>query len=94
MTADRVLFIDGNIDPWFDLTYHSKLAPGRMPHDGLHPEYIINGGGHGWDFAIREDLSTEPQYMKDAHLFELGTVGRWLKEFPAWKAAKGSDELR
>ncbi|KAF4627217.1 hypothetical protein G7Y89_g10938 [Cudoniella acicularis] len=80
LTADRLLFIDGSADPWKDLCYHSDLAPRRYWSD-LHPEHLINGAGHVWDLRTLEDVSAEPQFIRETTYLELRTVETWLKEF-------------
>jgi len=72
-------------DVWLDLCYHSNLAPPRHSSD-LHPEYLIAGGGHHWDSYGILDLSAEPQYIQQAHLWEIRTVQKWLK---SWNSTKG-----
>ncbi|CZR69609.1 related to serine protease [Phialocephala subalpina] len=82
--ADRLAFIDGGVDVWLDLCYHSHFAPLRTSSD-LNPEYLIAGGGHHWDSAGILDVSAEPLYIQQAHLWEIKTVQKWLRTFPAWK---------
>ena len=82
-TADRLLFIDGSADVWRDLCYHSLLAPQRE-WDDLHPEHLINGAGHVWDLRTYDDVTTEPQWMREANLLEIRTVEGWLKGFGSW----------
>jgi hypothetical protein len=76
--ADRLAFIDGATDVWIDLCHHSNLAPARYSSD-LHPEYLINGGGHHWDSYGIKNISAEPQFIRDAHLWEIKTVKKWLR---------------
>ncbi|KAF4635431.1 hypothetical protein G7Y89_g2660 [Cudoniella acicularis] len=82
--ADRLAFIDGSIDPWLDLCYHSTEAPLRITSD-LHPEYLITGAGHHWDSYGILNVSAEPLFIQQAHLWEIKTVQKWLKTFPNWK---------
>lgn len=67
VSADRLAFIDGNIDNFLDPTYHSNDAPDRYSTD-LHPDYLIAGAGHGWIADGILDLDTEPQFIREAHL--------------------------
>ncbi|OCL06367.1 hypothetical protein AOQ84DRAFT_223885 [Glonium stellatum] len=81
--ADRLAFIDGSSDVWNDLCYHSTFAPPRYSSD-LHPEYLINGGGHHWDSYGILDVAAEPQFIREAHYWEIRTVKKWLKDFGSW----------
>ncbi|KIN05897.1 hypothetical protein OIDMADRAFT_100781 [Oidiodendron maius Zn] len=82
VTANRLAHIDGATDVWLDLCYHSHLAPPRYSSD-LHPEYLIAGGGHHWDSYGILDINAEPQFIQQAHLWEIRTVQKWLKSFNA-----------
>lgn len=84
ISAPRLAFIDGNIDVWLDLCYHSNFAPARESSD-LHPEYLIAGAGHHWDSAGILDVGAEPLFIQQAHLWEIRTVKKWLKTFASWK---------
>lgn len=92
-SAERLAFIDGNVDVWLDVCYHSNDAPARHQSSDLHPEYLIAGGGHHWDSYGVLDVDAEPQYIMQAHEWEMRTVKKWLKEFPSWKKGKGKSEL-
>ena len=87
--ADRLAFISGAQDVWLDLCYHATQAPLRTSSD-LHPELLISGAGHHWDsYAFGLDsIPSEPQFIRNAHLFEIRTVERWLRTFGQWKAEK------
>ena len=87
LRADRLLFIDGSADVWRDLTYHSTFAPQRYWSE-LHPEYLINGAGHIWDIWSEGDVATEPQFVREAHYFQMRTVERWLNDFGSWKGER------
>ncbi|KAI4183956.1 MAG: hypothetical protein L6R41_005067 [Letrouitia leprolyta] len=91
-SADRLAFIDGDIDVWNDLCYHSDNASARYSTD-LHPEYLIAGAGHHWDSYGILDVDAEPQFIKQAHLWEIRTVRKWLDAFGSWKGGKGHEEL-
>ncbi|TAQ91065.1 hypothetical protein B7494_g612 [Chlorociboria aeruginascens] len=69
-------------DVWLDVCYHSNFAPPRVSSD-LHPELLIAGAGHHWDSTGILDVEAEPQFIREAHLWEIRTVQKWLK---AWKA--------
>jgi len=83
LTADRLAFIDGDIDPWLDLTVHSHSAPQKASSD-LHPQYLIAGAGHHWDSYGIKNISAEPLFIQQAHLWEIRTVQKWLKTFKNW----------
>ncbi|TVY80978.1 putative extracellular serine carboxypeptidase [Lachnellula suecica] len=81
LAADRLALVDGDIDPWRDICVHSpKYAPPRQSTD-LRPEYLIAGAGHHWDSAGILDVSAEPLFIQQAHLFEIRTVKKWLRKF-------------
>jgi len=83
-SADRLAFVDGSADVWNQLCYHSKFAPERTSSD-LHPELLINGAGHHWDSYGILDVAAEPQFIREAHYWEIRTVQKWLREFKDWK---------
>ena len=76
-------------------TPHSPAAfpnnPGQPRYSSyLRPAYLINSGGHAWDaFAeTYDDIEKEPQFIREAHLWEIRTVQRWLKDFRHWVPGK------
>ncbi len=88
--VDRLAFVDGSIDPWIDVCYHSsEPAAGdgddRYYSTDLHPAYLIPGAGHHWDSSGIRDVAAEPQFIRETHLWEIRTVKKWLRDFPAWK---------
>jgi hypothetical protein len=83
-SADRLAFIDGDQDVWKDLCYHSDFAPPRNQSTDLHPEYLITGAGHHWDSYGILDVDAEPQFIREAHKWEIRVVQRWLKTFDSW----------
>ena len=85
ISADRLALIDGNTDVWLDVCYHSNDAPPRYSSD-LHPEYLIAGAGHHWDSYGILDVQAEPQFIEQAHLWEIRTVLKWLRDFKSWKS--------
>ncbi|TGJ79842.1 hypothetical protein E0Z10_g8926 [Xylaria hypoxylon] len=87
-TAERLAFIDGDQDVWNGLCYHSPLAPARRQTSDLHPELLITGAGHHWDSAGILNVEAEPQFIREAHLWEIRTVKKWLREFDSWKPRK------
>lgn len=84
-SADRLAFIDGDQDVWLDLCYHSNETPPRLSSD-LHPELLISGAGHHWDSYGILDVDAEPQFIRNAHLWEIRTVQKWLRTFKDWKS--------
>ena len=91
-SADRLAFIDGNTDVWLDVCYHSNNAPNRYSTD-LHPEYLIAGAGHHWDSYGILDVTAETQFIREAHLWEIKTVKKWLRGFESWKSKGRHTEL-
>ncbi|EME82213.1 uncharacterized protein MYCFIDRAFT_60304 [Pseudocercospora fijiensis CIRAD86] len=91
VTADRLAHIDGGQDVWLDLCYHSTYAPKRMTRNAkdayLHPEMLITGGGHHWDSYGIRDVAAEPQFIREAHLWEIRIVKKWLQ---MWDEKKGT----
>ncbi|KAH8167179.1 hypothetical protein CIB48_g1093 [Xylaria polymorpha] len=87
-TADRLAFIDGDQDVWNGLCYHSPLAPARRQTSDLHPELFITGAGHHWDSSGILNVEAEPQFIREAHLWEIRTVKLWLREFDSWKSRR------
>ncbi|KAI1267834.1 extracelular serine carboxypeptidase-like protein [Xylariaceae sp. FL1019] len=87
-SADRLAFIDGDQDPWNYVCYHSPLAPQRTQTSDLHPEHWISGAGHHWDSYGILDVEAEPQFIREAHYWEIRTVKKWLREFGNWKSSK------
>lgn len=92
-SADRLALIDGEHDPWLDACYHSNGAPERASSD-LHPEYLIQVGGHHWDSTGILDIPGEPQFIREAHYWEIRTVKKWLKGFASWMPGNSSTLAR
>ncbi|KAK8065941.1 extracelular serine carboxypeptidase-like protein [Apiospora hydei] len=88
ISADRLAFIDGDQDVWNDLCYHSNFAPPRTESTDLRPQYLITGAGHHWDSSGILDVDAEPQFIREAHRWEIRTVKRWLNGFEQWKTSK------
>ncbi|KAH8666347.1 extracelular serine carboxypeptidase-like protein [Xylariales sp. PMI_506] len=86
--ADRLAFIDGDQDVWKDLTYHSDFAGPRATSTDLHPQYLITGAGHHWDSYGILDIEAEPQFIREAHKWEIRTVQKWLDDFGSWQNDK------
>lgn len=85
-SAERLAFIDGSQDVWRDVCYHSTDAPERRSSvDASHPELLIAGAGHHWDSYGILDVDAEPQFIREAHKWEIRQVQQWLRTFPSWK---------
>jgi hypothetical protein len=97
LAADRLALVDGSeysprlddpaptdltqgIDPWLDICVHSKYAKPRESTD-LRPAYLIAGAGHHWDSYGILDVNAEPDFIREAHKFEIRTVKKWLRTF-------------
>ncbi|KAI1810713.1 peptidase S28 [Poronia punctata] len=93
LTAPRLAFIDGDQDVWNGLCYHSPIAPPRNQSSGVE-ELLITGAGHHWDSAGILDVQAEPQFIREAHLWEIRTVKKWLREFEDWKVEKKLEKRR
>ena len=62
----------------------------------LRPEYLINGGGHHWDSNSLgyDNITAEPDFIREAHLWEIRIVKRWLADFANWEPGKKARERR
>lgn len=87
VSTDRLAHIDGDQDVWLNLCYHSEDAPKRrtptVEDAYLRPQLLIAGAGHHWD-SYGADV--EPQFIREAHRWEVRIVKRWLKDFEKGKA--------
>ena len=70
-----------------DLDFHSTNAPPRyspnLVEENLHPQLLIAGSGHHWDsYALGsvKNISLEPMFIQNAHLWEIRTVQRWIED--------------
>ncbi|WPH03942.1 extracelular serine carboxypeptidase [Acrodontium crateriforme] len=81
----RLAHIDGDQDVWNDICYHSTRAPKRRTSSAKesvdHPELLITGAGHHWDSYGYGALEDQPQFIREAHYWEIRTVKRWVEEF-------------
>lgn len=89
ISAERLALIDGEQDVWRDVCYHSRQVPNPRYSslDGLHPEHLIAGAGHHWDSYGILNISAEPQFIQNAHLWELRVVERWLEQWKGMSTA-------
>jgi len=85
LQAENLALIDGNTDVWLDLCYHSTLASTSSSSSSLrissdkYPSYLIAGAGHHWDSYGIKNVAAEPAYIREAHYWEMRTVGRFLE---------------
>ncbi|KAF2729219.1 hypothetical protein EJ04DRAFT_502727 [Polyplosphaeria fusca] len=84
--APRLALIDGDVDVWVDLCHHSNLKSGIRISSEEYPSYLIAGAGHHWDSAGILNVSAEPDYIREAHLWEIRTVRGWIE---GWKGGEG-----
>ncbi|KAF2150317.1 extracelular serine carboxypeptidase-like protein [Myriangium duriaei CBS 260.36] len=88
-SAKRLAFIDGDQDVWLDLCYHSHYAPSPRTSSATGvAEYLITGAGHHWDSYGILDVNSEPQFIREAHKWEIRTVMSWLSDFSKWKPGR------
>ena len=87
VVQDRLARIDGDIDVWNDADFHSNNVPTRYSRnpieENLHPQLLIAGAGHHWDsYALGsvKNISLEPMFIQQAHLWEIRTVKKWLAD--------------
>jgi hypothetical protein len=76
--APNLALIDGSTDVWLGLCYHSEFIPQPRISSDKYPNYLIAGAGHHWDSYGIKNVSAEPDYIREAHLWEERTVQRVL----------------
>ncbi|KAI0074024.1 peptidase S28 [Panus rudis PR-1116 ss-1] len=84
IAADRLAFIDGEVDPWRPCTPHSEYARNR-PDTILRPFKLIPHGVHHWDENGLRNTDDEPFDIRKIHAEEVDFVTAWLKD---WKPPK------
>ncbi|KAJ3503107.1 hypothetical protein NMY22_g18365 [Coprinellus aureogranulatus] len=84
IAADRLAFIDGEVDPWKPYTPHSDYAPDRKDTI-LRPFKLIPGGVHHYDEWGYENIFEEPEEIRKVHAEMIHFVREWLKD---WKPPK------
>ncbi|KAF8073998.1 serine carboxypeptidase S28-domain-containing protein [Lyophyllum atratum] len=84
LAADRLAFIDGEVDPWRPDTPHSDYAKNRKDTI-LRPFKLIPGAVHHWDEYGLPNLLDEPPEIRKIHGEMILFVTEWLKD---WKAPK------
>ncbi|KAH6911475.1 serine carboxypeptidase S28-domain-containing protein [Coprinopsis sp. MPI-PUGE-AT-0042] len=82
LAADRLAFIDGEVDPWRPYTPHSRYADDRED-TLLRPFKLIPGGVHHWDEWGLKNILEEPAEIRKIHSEIIEFVREWLKD---WKA--------
>ncbi|GLB38681.1 putative peptidase S28 [Lyophyllum shimeji] len=84
LAADRLAFIDGEVDPWRPDTPHSAYAHDRKDTI-LRPFKLIPGAVHHWDEYGLANLADEPPEILKIHMEMIHFVTEWLKD---WKPPK------
>ncbi|KAF8628691.1 hypothetical protein AX15_003751 [Amanita polypyramis BW_CC] len=82
IAADRLAFIDGEVDPWLPNTPHSEYAQDREDTI-LRPFKLIPNGVHHYDEYGLRNISEEPPEIRQVHEEMISFVREWLKD---WKA--------
>ncbi|KAF7768313.1 hypothetical protein Agabi119p4_7556 [Agaricus bisporus var. burnettii] len=87
IAADRLMFVDGEVDPWRPDTPHSDDA---KPRDDtiLRPFKLIPGAVHHWDENGLADVTQEPVVIQDIHAEEVAIIEQWLAD---WKPPTKKD---
>jgi len=80
IAADRLAFIDGEVDPWRPDTPHSDDAKGREDTI-LRPFKLIPQAVHHWDENGLANSSQEPADIQKIHGETIEFVTEWLKDF-------------
>ncbi|KAH8884831.1 hypothetical protein GQ53DRAFT_797563 [Thozetella sp. PMI_491] len=77
---ERVMFVNGEFDPWLAATVSSTQRPGgpRQATKDM-PIYTVKGGNHVPDFFIDDDPA-----VANVTTQQIATMKRWLSE---WKAS-------
>ncbi|KAF8467929.1 peptidase S28 [Russula ochroleuca] len=82
IAADRLAFIDGEVDPWRPYTPHSNYG-GAVERDDtlLRPFKVIPGGVHHWDENGLREGEREPKEIREIHEEMIEFVKVWLKDW-------------
>jgi len=81
LAADRLAFIDGEVDPWRPDTPHSDDAKEREDTI-LRPFKLIPDAVHHWDENGLRNILDEPSQIRKVHGEMIQFVREWLKD---WK---------
>jgi hypothetical protein len=80
---ERVMFLQGEFDPWIEATVSSRHRPGGpLASSDKTPVFTIKNGNHVPDLIL-DDIPEENSVLEQ----ELATMKRWLAE---WTPPKGS----
>ncbi|EPS39867.1 hypothetical protein H072_6236 [Dactylellina haptotyla CBS 200.50] len=79
LTAPRLMYIDGDNDPWLYATAHSPYSPQKDRSDRL--SVLIKESWHHNDENGLGDISLEPERIQEVHRLQIEVVGDWVKEF-------------
>ncbi|KAH8912274.1 peptidase S28 [Coniochaeta sp. PMI_546] len=80
---ERVMFLQGEFDPWIEATVSSTHRPGGpLKSSDKTPIYVIKNGNHVPDLIL-DDIPEENSVLEQ----ELATMKKWLSE---WTPPKGS----
>ena len=84
--STRLLYANGQLDPWRDSTVSSKFRPGGpLESTSELPVFLIPGGTHCSDFYGQNwDVNPELKEIVDS---EISTLKTWLGEFHGQKEA-------
>ncbi|GJE99300.1 peptidase S28 [Phanerochaete sordida] len=80
IAADRLAFIDGDVDPWKPCTPHSMYAAPRED-TVLRPFKLIPDGVHHYDENGLRNPKDEPPHIQRIHREIVGFVEAWLKDW-------------
>ncbi|KAI0260905.1 peptidase S28 [Gloeopeniophorella convolvens] len=82
IAADRLAFVDGEVDPWRPYTPHSTYGGALERADTLlRPFKVIPGGVHHWDENGLRDGAQEPREIRTIHAEIVEFVGAWLEDW-------------
>jgi hypothetical protein len=80
---ERVMFVQGEFDPWIEATVSSTHRPGGpLASSDKTPIYVVKNGNHVPDLIL-DDIPEENSVLEQ----ELATMKKWLSE---WTPPKGS----
>ncbi|KAL4062844.1 serine carboxypeptidase S28-domain-containing protein [Scleroderma citrinum] len=80
IAADRLAFIDGEVDPWKPCTPHSEYAEDREDTI-LRPFKLIPDSVHHYDENGLPNIADEPLQIQKIHYEMIHFVLQWLKDF-------------
>ncbi|KAH9958388.1 peptidase S28 [Lactifluus volemus] len=82
IAADRLAFIDGEVDPWRPYTPHSTYGGAEEREDTVvRPFKIIPGGVHHWDENGLRKGEKEPKKIRQIHSEMVEFVKAWLEDW-------------